>query len=135
MAFDSDGLQVMGDNANISTGKASVRRAWWYVTNDALSVVETDGYFDAVAGSMNTGDVILCSFDNDGTEGHKLLMVTATDTDVAVASGHGVAALTDSSGGTADGTVAAISGSGADADINNNFAELAAKVNALAAAL
>lgn len=39
--------------------------------------------------------------------------------------------LTDSSGGTADGTVAAVSGSGADADINNNFAELATKVNYL----
>lgn len=41
------------------------------------------------------------------------------------------AELTDSSGGTADGIVAAISGSGADADINNNFAELTTKVNAL----
>jgi len=41
------------------------------------------------------------------------------------------AALTDSSGGTADGTVAAVSGSGADATINDNFAELTAKYNAL----
>lgn len=39
--------------------------------------------------------------------------------------------LTDSSGGTANDTVAAVSGSGADADINNNFADLTAKVNAL----
>ena len=37
--------------------------------------------------------------------------------------------ITDSSGGTADGTLAAISGSGADSDINNNFADLAAKLN------
>lgn len=42
-----------------------------------------------------------------------------------------VASLTDSSGGTADDTIAAVSGSGADAAINNNFADLAAKVNAL----
>ena len=42
-----------------------------------------------------------------------------------------VAELTDSSGGTADGTVAAISGSGDDADINNNFAELSSKVNSI----
>ena len=41
------------------------------------------------------------------------------------------AALTDSSGGTADQTVAAVSGSGADIDINNNFAELADEVNKL----
>ena len=45
------------------------------------------------------------------------------------------AALTDSSGGTADGTIAAISGSGDDADINNNFAELATTVNAMRTAL
>ena len=42
-----------------------------------------------------------------------------------------IAELTDSSGGTADGTIAAVSGSGADADINNNFADLAAKLNAV----
>jgi hypothetical protein len=40
-------------------------------------------------------------------------------------------ALTDSTGGTADNTVAAVSGSGADATINNNFADLIAKINAL----
>jgi hypothetical protein len=40
-------------------------------------------------------------------------------------------ALTDSSGGAVDGTIAAVSGSGADATINNNFADLAAKYNAL----
>lgn len=39
--------------------------------------------------------------------------------------------LTDSSGGTADDTVAAVSGSGDDATINNNFADLAAKINEL----
>jgi hypothetical protein len=39
--------------------------------------------------------------------------------------------LTDSTGGTADTTVAAISGSGADADINNNFADIIAQVNNL----
>lgn len=45
------------------------------------------------------------------------------------------AALTDSTGGTANGTLVAISGSGADADINNNFADLAAKLNAVLALL
>ena len=41
------------------------------------------------------------------------------------------ALLTDSTGGTANDTLVAISGSGADAAINDNFADLAAKVNAL----
>lgn len=42
-----------------------------------------------------------------------------------------IADLIDSSGGTADDTVAAVAGSGADAVINNNFADLTAKVNGL----
>ena len=46
-----------------------------------------------------------------------------------------ITSLTDSSGGSADGTVEAVSGSGADSAINNNFAELAAKQTAILAAL
>ncbi len=46
-----------------------------------------------------------------------------------------VVSLTDNSGGTADDTVAAVSGSGDDTTINNNFADLAAKVNELNAVL
>lgn len=49
----------------------------------------------------------------------------------AVAQQADTGAITDSSGGTADNTIAAVSGSGADATINNNFADLAAKYNAL----
>ena len=40
-----------------------------------------------------------------------------------------ISELTDSSGGSTDGTIAAISGSGADTDINNNFADITDKVN------
>lgn len=43
--------------------------------------------------------------------------------------------LTDDTVGTTNGTVTAISGSGADADINNNFAELTEKVNEIINAL
>ena len=43
------------------------------------------------------------------------------------------AALTDSTGGTADGTVAAVSGSGDDATINNNFKEVLTLLNQLRA--
>ena len=41
------------------------------------------------------------------------------------------ALLTDSSGGAANDTIVAVAGSGADAAINDNFADLAAKVNVL----
>jgi hypothetical protein len=56
--------------------------------------------------------------------------ITAAGTQAAA-----IPALTDSTGGTADDTLEAIAGSGADAGINNNFASLAAKVNAMQAAL
>ncbi len=37
--------------------------------------------------------------------------------------------LVDSTGGTIDGTLSAVSGSGADSTINDNFAELNTKIN------
>jgi hypothetical protein len=43
--------------------------------------------------------------------------------------------LTDSTGGTANNTVAAVSGTGDDATINNNFADLANKCNQILSAL
>lgn len=45
------------------------------------------------------------------------------------------ASLTDNSGGTTDDTVEAVSGSGADAAINNNFAELTEELNQVRQAL
>lgn len=43
--------------------------------------------------------------------------------------------LTDDSGGSTDGTLEAVSGSGADGAINNNIAELNAKLEELLDAL
>ena len=45
------------------------------------------------------------------------------------------AALTNSTGGTADGTLAAVSGTGDDANINNNFTELHTLLNEIRTAL
>lgn len=52
---------------------------------------------------------------------------TATKTHAALTS----ATLTDSTGGTANTTLVAITGTGDDANVNNNFADLIAQVNAL----
>lgn len=46
-----------------------------------------------------------------------------------------IGALTNSSGGTIDGTVAAVSGSGADSTINNNFADVSDKIIKIRTAL
>lgn len=42
-----------------------------------------------------------------------------------------ISKLTDSTGGSTDGTLSAISGSGDDSNINNNFAEVDAKISAI----
>lgn len=46
-----------------------------------------------------------------------------------------IVSLTDSSGGTANDTLQAISGTYVQAEVANNFADLAAKVNAILVAL
>lgn len=84
MSFNSDGLQVAGDNSTIGSGPGSIRRLWFYVTEDTKAQVETDGYFDAIAARMNTGDVIIVSFDVDGTVGTRTYAVTATTGDIAL---------------------------------------------------
>ena len=71
-----------------------------------------------------------------GSSNGKLQLTAATASKLGgVLQTSAVTDLTDSSGGTSDGTLAAISGSGDDANINNNFADLADKVNTLMAAM
>lgn len=67
--------------------------------------------------------------------GPGILVQATTGANVTVLQESDSGALTDSSGGSADGTVSAVSGTGDDATINDNFAELTAKYNALRTAL
>ena len=55
---------------------------------------------------------------------------TADDESVAYSGATTMTDVTDSSGGTAVGTLAAVSGTGDDGDVNDNFAELATQVAA-----
>lgn len=64
-----------------------------------------------------TADIIVAS---DGTSWKKLAWQTPE-----------INPITDGSGGTSDSSLVAISGSGDDTNINNNFADLAAKLNNL----
>ena len=63
----------------------------------------------------------------------KLAFYNATP--IVQPAGANQAALTNSTGGTADGTLAAVSGSGADTDINNNFTELHTLLNEIRTAM
>jgi hypothetical protein len=76
----------------------------------------------AVDGSsvpIEAGDLLI---KEDGTSNLVKMQSTAFDVPTA---------LTDSSGGTAGSTVVAVSGSGQDTEINNNFASLTDQVNDL----
>lgn len=84
MAYNNEGLAVIRRSGVIGSGSGSVRSVWAYVTNDAASVVETDGYFDGDATKFTTGDIILASMDVDGTPAVKTYVVTASSTDVAL---------------------------------------------------
>lgn len=110
------------------------------VTGDILSIRAQD-----CTGTTTTGGSLVMR-PGTGTSAHGALRLrngAGTDRFVINTTGIGFfaatpvaqaadpGALTDSSGGAADGTVAAISGTGDDADINNNFAELATKYNTL----
>jgi len=65
--------------------------------------------------------------------GQKLAFYNATP--VVQPAGANQAALTNSTGGTADGTLSAVSGTGDDTDINNNFTELHTLLNEIRTAL
>ena len=85
MAFDRNGLSLLGDRATVGTGKGSTKRTWAYFTNDALSVVATNGYFDALAeNGFNHGDIVLVSADLDGTPAGEIYVATVTEGDVAL---------------------------------------------------
>ncbi len=57
-------------------------------------------------------------------------LIAATPTQASAISG-----ITDSSGGSADGELSAVSGSGDDSTINDNFSEVSTKLDEILAAL
>ncbi|MBE2191870.1 MAG: hypothetical protein IAE63_06795 [Alphaproteobacteria bacterium] len=109
------------------------KRVYALVTNDTKTVVEANGYFDGVLDNgLGAGDVIMAVLDDDGTPLLKFYFVTAGGADVAIRGiGLPITPLTDNSGGTASNTIAAIT----DAATKNAIASLAAKINAIQAAI
>lgn len=143
MAFDKKVLSRFGSVAPAANSTISF---FLYASNDAKSAIVADGYFNDAREQLQKSDLIIAVCDLDGTPDMTILRTTAVPAsgNVTVATAEvqdvvgdqtHIAGLTDSSGGTADGTVNAVSGSGADPAINKNFAELATKVNAIIAAL
>lgn len=87
----------------------------------SANVQKENDYFEALWGPTQADDPLGdLQVTDDGT----------TQTDPAAATAQ---ALTDNSGGSASQTVKAVSGSGADTDINDNFASLTDEIEKLRA--
>lgn len=129
MAFEIDNLNSGGAPAG-QTSSLTI-----YETQDTLGTVEGSDYFDEVSERFDTGDVLIVVADTDGTPKVGIYRVSVSSGSVTLNSMTAEAKLTDNSGGSANDTVAAVSGSGDDATINDNLATLSAKVNAILDAL
>lgn len=96
-------------------------KAYWDVTNKRFTTVAADGFFaGVVTAAKDANNVIWMWF----APQQAVLRQAAT-----------VAAITDSTEGTADGTLADVGAAFDQATINNNFAEVAAKINGILTAL
>jgi len=73
MAFAAAGLADIGFGGALTAGSPH-NRVWHYVTNDADTVVEADGYFDST--EMRAGDLVLAALDMDGTDEVKAYVVS-----------------------------------------------------------
>lgn len=85
MAYISRGLKLVSTGGAIGTGATSSKGIYHYATNDADTVVETDGYFDDIDGDpLGVGDLILASLDVDGTPEVKVYIVSVGGGDVTI---------------------------------------------------
>ena len=79
MAFNKQGL---------STPATKGSRLWIYETDDDISDVETSGYFNAAAGSMNVGDTIIANM-GDGKKIYNVDAVSSAGVVTVVAANAG----------------------------------------------
>lgn len=129
---------------------------WPEADNFAIAVGGADSI---ICGPSNTAFYIACTFSSDVSHnGHTTIAdeknfilsgTTGTKFGTAVTQKLGFwdtapvvqpadaaqAALTDSTGGSADGTLSAVSGTGDDTNINNNFTEIVTLLHAIRTAL
>ena len=72
--FDTKGLIAFNEGGADGSGASSVKSLYHYVTNDADTVVEADGYFDSTG--LKKGDIVIASLDLDGTPEVKVYVVS-----------------------------------------------------------
>lgn len=78
-------LRAIAETAPLGAAPGNVGQLYIYRTNDTLTSVVADGYFDGVLNDgLNTGDIIIVSGDEDGTPLGAIYLVTAGGADVTV---------------------------------------------------
>lgn len=112
-------VRVRNDGTGVFAGNRSENHS----TSDSINIVNSgQGWLVAEIGGRLTYNKVGDTYPNKTGE-------------LDFAQQTAPAALTDNSGGTTDDTVAAVSGSGDDATINDNFAELAQDIDQIRTAL
>lgn len=149
MAYVASGFKTLSHIGSVAGAAGSNRALHAYVTNDTAAQVETSDYFLPIYARLQPGDIILVSIDLDGTRSVRVYVVDTSaaggvtikrETTAVVGDQTAIASLTDNSGGSASDTLADVTeannaGSADRVPTENAIASLAAKVNAIIAAL
>lgn len=77
MSYNASGLVHVQQGGATAAGTTKVLREWMYATDDAAATVEAANYFNAAAGVLTKGDIILASMVRSGTPVGKSYIVTA----------------------------------------------------------
>lgn len=139
MAFHATGFRTIGTMGVPATtiDPGNVRQMHSFITNDDKATIETANYFDPLltpAKKVRKGDLMVVSFDVDGTEGVKVYALDIVSNHVVISGGLGGvtltgAALTDNTGGTASDTIADVPGTYTEATLANQLASIIRAVN------
>lgn len=131
-AFAKAGLNCISKEFN------GTQTLWGYTTNDLQSEIVGAKYFDSVAELFAEGDIILATCDLDGTIRVSLLVVSditsGAVTVTPVIEQVSLTALTSAAGTAGAGTVD-VGSSFDQTKLNNNFATLVTRINAISDAM
>lgn len=131
-AFAKAGLNCISKEFN------GTQTLWGYTTNDLQSEIVGANYFNSVAELFAEGDIILATCDLDGTIRVSLLVVSditsGAVTVTPVIEQVSLTALTSAAGTAGTGTVD-VGSSFDQTKLNNNFATLVTRINAISDAM
>lgn len=125
MAFDKSNMVLWSDGNN--------KKLYHYnSSDDTLATIKGAGYFNTYSDQLAVDDIVVIQ----GSDGFAIQRASAVSSgSVTMANLSGQATLTDSTTGTPGGAIADVGASFNQATLNNNFASLTTKVNAILQAL